>query len=424
MNKDIHYISRTYTGVLEQLRTGCKKTLTGKTTDLEINPHNRETIQRFLTDCELGKTILKGTKKEVGKGRCLRLFGLLKNLDGWFNHKPFEDVTQQEMEDFILKLKRGEIQHFGKPYTPETQKTIKRAIMKFYKWLLGNGEKYPKLVSWIDCCCKIPEIDPPKFKEIEAKLNDPKTDLKLEEKALMSCLTDGGLRIGELLNVRIADVKLPDDENKNWHIRVTESKTYSRTVDIYFLWEHLKNYYDTRKESDGFLFNRGYHNIQDMLHRISKKMNLKQNLHAHLLRHTSATFYSNYLTHAQLCHRYGWSLATQVIRRYVSLNGIQTPEAIAKLQDKRLDITQEKTSELKKSNEELNLQLQRMAEQMKLMQDRMTSIELNKCLEAEQQQKTIFVPTPQGLEAYSTSGCQLPLGHFKPIQQIRMEVSK
>ena len=63
------------------------------------------------------------------------------------------------MGDFILKLEKGNVKNNkGRPYTSETQKTIKKFIKKFYKWFLGNNLTYPDLVSWIDTSGKMPEI--------------------------------------------------------------------------------------------------------------------------------------------------------------------------------------------------------------------------------------------------------------------------
>lgn len=419
--KDIHYIGRTYSGVLKQLECGHKTTKKGNQ-ELDISSRNRETLLRFLIDGEIGKTIKKGQKKKIGKGRLLRLSGIIKNLDRWFDHKPFEEVTQAEMEKFILGLERGEIkQKNGKPYTPESQMTIKRAIRKFYKWLLGECERHPNIVAWIDTSGKLKEIEPPKFKEIENKLKDATIDLTTEERAIIALLTDPGLRIGELLNLNISDVSPPDDQSPNWRVRVSVSKTTPRTIAIYFMWEHVKNYYESlqRKGKKGFFVDRSYQNVCDILRNVGKKFSMEKKLHAHLLRHTSATYYSNYLTHSQLCQRYGWSLTTKVIQRYVSLNGIETPDTIRKLQEKHLELEQQKNSELQKSNSELMLQMQQMSEQFKQMQDRMRMLELQYIEKATEQQKPIVVQTPRGQEIYSCSGANVN-GIFKPVEKIKM----
>ena len=39
--------------------------------DSRIVPRNKELIQRFLRDCELGKTIKRAQKKRIGVGRRL-----------------------------------------------------------------------------------------------------------------------------------------------------------------------------------------------------------------------------------------------------------------------------------------------------------------------------------------------------------------
>lgn len=97
------------------------------------------------------------------------------------------------MDEFILGLERGTITHNRKPYTSETQKTIKKFVKKFYKWLLGENVIYPKLVQHIDTSGSIPEINALSKEEIDKLINRAG---KLSHKFILAVLFDSGTRSG------------------------------------------------------------------------------------------------------------------------------------------------------------------------------------------------------------------------------------
>ena len=79
--------------------------------DESIIPENRKIILTFLRDAELGKTIRNAEKKKIGYGRLLRVGGILKIMSHTWFMKPFTQVTQLDMEDFVLKLEKGKIKN-------------------------------------------------------------------------------------------------------------------------------------------------------------------------------------------------------------------------------------------------------------------------------------------------------------------------
>ena len=173
-------------------------------TDKFLVDKNRETTIRFLRDAEIGKTILKGQKKKIGEGRLIKMYGFLKKMDlEWFK-KSFDEVTEEEMMNFILSLEKGLIKsNRDKPYTLETQSTLKRFIRKFYKYLLGDSVNYPKLIQFIDTSTRLPEI-----RAISKEENDKLISLssKMIHKVALALFFDGGMRVRELYNIKISDI--------------------------------------------------------------------------------------------------------------------------------------------------------------------------------------------------------------------------
>lgn len=146
-----------YYAALEKLKSG--------KTPLLIE-ENKNLIIKFLEDAELGRTILKGQKRKIKPGRLQRMLGLLLKMDREWLKKPFDEVSEEDMNTFILNLERGAIKSSkGTSYTGETQSTIKKFIRKYYKYLLGENETYPKIVRFIDTSTNIPEIKGNNFKK-------------------------------------------------------------------------------------------------------------------------------------------------------------------------------------------------------------------------------------------------------------------
>ena len=111
-----------YYNALEKLRIG--KTVI-------LVPENKELILQFLHDAEIGRTILKGQKRKINSGRLQRMLGLLLKMDREWLKKPFNEVSEDDMNNFILNLERGIIRSSkGEPYTWETQSTIKKLWWK------------------------------------------------------------------------------------------------------------------------------------------------------------------------------------------------------------------------------------------------------------------------------------------------------
>lgn len=327
--KDIHRIKERYDTAIKSIEK-----------DKGIIKENKEIILRFLRDCELGKTIKGRQKKKIGKGRLLRASSILKSMSKEWFRKPFDKVTQPEMERFISDLENGKtLSHKGKPYTEETKVTIKKFIKKFYKWLMGDGIRYPEIIDWIDTSGKQAEIPALRKQEIEKLIERTGS---VRDKALIIILFDSGARIEEFLNLRLDDVKVRKEniaelqpyntalsEKDYYKIRIRFSKTKPRTISILLCTKYLNDWlkeHPQRNNSNAFLFDLTYPNVKKILMRKGKKI-LNKNLSPHILRHTSMTYYANIIKNRyQFCYRYGLAMSTNVVDRYIDRSGILEEE--------------------------------------------------------------------------------------------------
>ncbi|MFH1589400.1 MAG: site-specific integrase [archaeon] len=283
--------------------------------NLLMNAKNRKLILDFLADCAIGKTIKNSAKKEIGPSRLNKLLTYLLKFDKWIG-KGFDVVNDDDMKLFIMKLKNNAIcRENGLPYSNETKTDIKKIIRKFYKWNNG-GHTYPDLVSWIDTFVEEKEVEALTREQIE-RLADM---CNLDHKTVILMLFDGGFRISEFLSINHEDVTIKED---TVYLRVKHgtSKTTGRTISINLYSNILKNYIGLSNKQ-GRLFPYSEAGIRKMLNRMGKKV-LGRSVYPHLFRHSSATYYANHISHAQLCKRYGWAFSSKMPQRYIDRSGIE-----------------------------------------------------------------------------------------------------
>jgi len=303
---------------------------------------NRSLILNYLKDAELGRTILKGQKKKIQPGRLLRSLGLLKKMDSDWLRKPFDKVTEDDMNQFIISLERGIIKtSTGRVYTHETQSTIKKFIRKYYKYLLGDNINYPELVRFIDTSTQIPEIKPIS-KEENDKLISYAT--KLEHKFAIAVLFDSGARVQEFYNLTLGDFS---KKNGIYKIRIRISKSKARTINLPLYSDLIDDFLTSIDVgSEDFVFNMEIGSLRKMIARLSKKV-LSKRVYPHLLRHSSVTYYAGHVTRYQLCYRYGWSASSNMPDRYIDLSGMIDDEVVDKVTEATISKSNKENSLLK-----------------------------------------------------------------------------
>ena len=353
--RDIHNVKRQFQSAVTRLEV-----------DRNLLPRNRELIIDFIRDCRLGKTVKKREKKIIGEGRCLRYISQLRRLSRWLN-KPFDDVIQKDMEALIEGLENDQFMAWDtrartqRNLAQSTKVGYKKALRKFYKWLMGNGVSHPDLVDWIDTYDPPTEIPALRRREVE-HIADA---CNIRDKAIIMCLFDSGARTEEFLNIRICDITKTEDSFK---VRIVHSKTKPRTIHLPISSKWLElwlNQHQSSSEQE-FLFPITYETLRMMLHRVAKRV-LGKRVTPHILRHSSVTYYANLLNHHQLCYRYGWSMASDMPNRYIDREGILEEETrhLVKANDlagleKQNVVLKEEMTLVKASNEQISDELSKL----------------------------------------------------------------
>lgn len=340
-----------------------------------MNQDNRKLILNFIRDCTLGKTIIGKSKKKIGPARCKKYIRILQQLSNWFD-KSFEEVNQIDMEKLIEKLEINSIKSVKqKPYSEATKVDIKRTIKKFWKWKDGNNRVYPELVEWIDTYETMKDVPALTKLEVEKLIEFTSNS---RDKALQMVLFDSGARVEELLNVRLKPEHLQWKEDIGcYKIRLEFSKTKPRTISLPLSTDILKVWLDAhpaKNNGQAQLFPVTYGNLRMLIKRIGLRV-LGKRVTPHILRHSSATFYANKLNRYQLCYRYGWTMSSRVVDRYLDREGILEGEMPGLIKaDEILSVKKEK-QELQEDMTLLKESYSEIAEQLAEVKGKLKSLE-------------------------------------------------
>ncbi len=152
---------------------------------------NKELIKKFIFDIKLDGIIDSRLKKYVFTlKKVLKLVG-----------ESFDNPSKEDMKKAIEKLN-------DQGYTEWTIVSDISLIKRFYKWHLGKDEIYPECVSWLKRVKKPEQKTRPESLITKQEVNKLiEKAVNYKDKALILLMYDSGARIGELLNMKIKDVK-------------------------------------------------------------------------------------------------------------------------------------------------------------------------------------------------------------------------
>ncbi len=236
----------------------------------------------------------------------------------------------------VLKAERGEIEKAlakieSTKYSAHTKQHVKVAIKSLYKHFLGEDLQYPKKVAWIKTGIgKSKKLLPEDILSEEEVLKLINSSQNARNRAIIALMFDSGIRVGELLNMRMKDIDLSDEPA---HI-MANGKTGMRRIPIFFSVPYVANYVNSikdREPTDPMWSGIGnwtdkdkvvdYAGIRVMLKRAGKKAGIEKRIYPHLFRHSRASYYANKLTEQQLKSLFGWAGDSRMASTYVHLSG-------------------------------------------------------------------------------------------------------
>jgi integrase/recombinase XerD len=281
--------------------------------------------------------------EELSLGRISVLMGNMYRISIFLKHRPFEELTKNDIIDLLEKIKTLQIKKCGKKikregYTEQTIESYKITIRKFWKWLKDTDE-YPPEVSWIKRKKGKNGLLPKDIWTPEEINKMAGVVSSIRDKAFILGLFGTGCRIGEFLSLQRRDIIF---DKYGCHILV-EGKTGSRRVRMtpsatvaLASWldvnpnkeQNAPVWVNTqiRKEipSRGLSYSWGHKLLRDM----AKRAGIDKPIRPHLMRHSLATYYAPRLTEAVMNEHFGWAQGGRTAATYTHLSGKQVDDQI------------------------------------------------------------------------------------------------
>lgn len=227
---------------------------------------------------------LKGTPKSSQESYFRRMKAFITFIED--QNKSIDEITESDIQQYILYLKRE------KKLSAGTINNYISGIKFLYTFILDkkwNERKIPRMKR----TCNFPVI--PCKSEILALVNGV---ANLKHRAILSLLYGSGLRVGEVAKLKICDIC-----SKSMRVRVENAKhntnryTILSATALDVLRKYFRTYFTPKSYNmEDWLFsgrNKQEHisikTIQRILTILCNRLQMKQNISAHTLRHGFAT---------------------------------------------------------------------------------------------------------------------------------------
>ena len=257
---------------------------------------------------------------------------------GDFLRKPFKQVEKEDLQKFFLKYSYHED---GRPYADSYRILLKRVLKPFFRWV-HQTKDYPPVVDWFSTCIKVKDRKMPEILTMEDIKQMLEVCDNMRDRALISVLFESGIRVGELLNLKIKDVSI----DKYGCILNVFGKTGQRKVRLVSAVTDLKqwlNQHSFKDRPEMMLFttlsksgkNKGRplvnSSVNFLLKEISKKAGITKKCNPHAFRHAAASNLATQLPEHILKQYFGWTQGSRMASVYVNFNGKESNEAILKM---------------------------------------------------------------------------------------------
>ena len=348
----------------------------------EISKDNSDLILKFINDMERGLNISNGSKKGARSFARLnslkdRLIFFSRNFQQYFNIDDITKISEEQLITFFNDMRNGKItKKDGKAY-----KSVADYVKTFkclWHWYVKVKKKEEgRFIEDITLDLDTKREKPKWVYLTEEQVKKLCDNAKYEYKVLMWLLYDTGIRLTELINLKVSDLF---DNYTKLKIRGEISKTFERKFNLVlcsdFLREYIKN---NNLQSDAYLFPIDAKAVNKYFKRLAERVlgnELSQagekysNLTIYNFRHNSACYWLPiYKNESGLKYRFGWK-ETKMIHYYTELLGMK--DTISK-EDLIIDINKaDIENKLMKAEQERDLfkeRLELLEKQLKQIQE-------------------------------------------------------
>ncbi|WP_406661876.1 site-specific integrase [Methanolobus sp. ZRKC3] len=230
----------------------------------------------------------------------------------------------------------------GRYKSEDTRHDYLVTIKKYYRWL--NAGEDPEITKFFRATknkskTKLPD-DLLTESEVLAMIE---TTRNPKDRALIAVLWDSGARIGEIGTLLLKNVRF-DEYGAEF---LVSGKTGMRRVRAVFSVPYLMRWMEVHPDKDNsdapLWWNdnpdpnniktaMGHASLTKQIKKAANAAGIKKKVHAHLFRHSRATYMANHLTEAQMDAIFGWVQGSTMPSTYIHLSGRDTDKAILKAQ--------------------------------------------------------------------------------------------
>ncbi|HIP31889.1 MAG TPA: integrase [Crocinitomicaceae bacterium] len=263
--------------------------------------------------------------------------------------ESFPELDLEEASNEDVKRIVAWVQERG--LSSETKKDYKVALKVFYKWLdLGSvrARGVSERVANISVAVRKRDQKLPGelLTEEDVKLLI-KHATNSRTRCLIAMLWETGARMGELIDLKVKDIKpwrygyqvVLKGKTGSGRVPLIISELYinewleehplrdSEEWPDVWLWVHIKAQDHERGKIIGEKAD--YHSLVKEIKKAAKRAGIRKPVNPHNFRHSRATFLANYFTEAQMSQWFGWVPASRMLSRYVHLSGRDIDRAYA-----------------------------------------------------------------------------------------------
>lgn len=347
-----------------------------------ISKENSDLTLHYLNDMEQGLNISSTSKKGSRSYIRLnvlkqRLTSLSRAFEKRFNLTKITDITESQLFSFFVDMRNGVIKrNDGKTYT--SPRNFVKDVKSFWHWWIKINKKQGIEIKDITVDLDASEDKPKWVYLTEEQVKKICNEAKYEYKVLIWFLFDTGIRAPtEMMNVRVSDFF---NNFKELNIRQETSKTFGRRIKLMICSDLIREYVKTQNlGKEDYLFTISPAATNKYLKRLGKRVLGEEksqagteysNLTMYDFRHISCCYWlPRYKSESALKYRFGWK-STDKIHYYSELLGMSDTISeddmlvdVTKMElEKRIDRTDKENQMLKEDNEQMKLQIAKIAE--------------------------------------------------------------
>jgi integrase/recombinase XerD len=258
--------------------------------------------------------------------------------------KPFRYTTKDDIRAILKSMEQ-------KGYKASTNEKCRQVLKLFFKVVYGNNESYPEQVKWFSSklgkekAGKDTTMDMAEYLEEEEVQKLIENADTLQNKSFLACLYESGARPEEFLRLTNLDTRI----DSKGAVFILRGKTGERRVRIIAFSNILQRWLEVHplknqncyplwiSEATNYKNQAlGIRGAEKIIVRALQNSELfTKHARLYILRHSRATHLAKHLTEAQMCIFFGWTMGTQVVRRYIHLSGKDVDNALISITEGR-----------------------------------------------------------------------------------------